>query len=424
MSCTNCGSTDGSCGSNGSCGGNSAGHGKLPVFDWLSNMRLPQGQSAFNCVEVRFKNDRKHYYKNVNELPLSIGETVAVEARSGHDVGVITLTGELVRIQMRKKNIPVDSEEVKKLYRKATQKDIDAWQAAREKEQATMIEARKIARNLGLEMKISDVEYQGDGHKAIFYYTAEGRVDFRELIKRYAAAFSIRIEMRQIGFRQEAAKIGGIGTSGRELCCSTWLTDFRSVSTSAARYQQLSINPQKLTGQCGKLKCCLNFELDSYLDALEDFPSMDTGFNTEKGRAECIKIDVFKKELWFAYRENGVTWYKFSLDRINEFVDRSEKGETLPALEELAKEEITVQKDYVDVVEENSLERFERKRKKRSRKRKPGKPGDKRQPSGRKNDRGKRPKGDKPYGKRKSSGKKNSKHKPNHNPSGKKDENQ
>lgn len=424
MSCTNCGTSDGSCRSNGSCGGSSAGHGKLPVFDWLSNMRLPQGQTAFDCVEVRFKNDRKHYYKNVNNLPLSVGDTVAVEARSGHDVGVITLTGELVRIQMRQKHIDVDSEEVKKLYRKATQRDIDTWHSAREKEQATMIEARKIARSLGLEMKISDVEYQGDGHKAIFYYTAEGRVDFRELIKKYAAAFSIRIEMRQIGFRQEAAKIGGLGTSGRELCCSTWLTDFRSVSTSAARYQQLSINPQKLTGQCGKLKCCLNFELDSYLDALQEFPSMESGFNTEKGRAECIKIDVFKKELWFAYTENGVTWYKFPLERANEFIERSEKGESLPPLEELVKEEITVQKDYVDVVEENSLERFERKRKSRSRKRKPGRQGDKRHPSGRKTDQRKNPKGEKSRGKGKNSGQRNSKHNSKRNPSGKKDENQ
>ncbi len=374
MSCGSCGtSTSGlpkGCKNNGACGVDS-GCGKLPVFDWLSNMRLPNGQLEFNCVEVRFKNDRKQYYKNSNNLSLSIGDIVAVEAQSGHDVGVITLTGELVRVQMKKKKLTEDSEDVKKVYRKANEKDVETWHSFREKEQETMMRARRIAVNLGLEMKISDVEYQGDGNKAIFYYTADGRVDFRELIKQYAASFGVRIEMKQIGYRQEAAKVGGIGSCGRELCCSTWLTDFRSVNTAAARYQQLSINPQKLAGQCGKLKCCLNYELDSYLDALDSFPPMETTFETEKGTANCVKIDVFKKEIWYTYAEGGFTWFKFTLDQSKEFISISNTGQKNLPLEELAKELVETKKESVDVIGENSLERFERKNRNRNRKNKP-----------------------------------------------------
>lgn len=374
MSCGSCGtSTSGlpkGCKNNGACGVES-GCGKLPVFDWLSNMRLPNGQLVFNCVEVRFKNDRKQYYKNSNSLSLGIGDIVAVEAQSGHDIGVVTLTGELVRVQMKKKNLTEDSEDVRKVYRKANEKDIETWHRFREKEQETMMKARRIAVNLGLEMKISDVEYQGDGNKAIFYYTAEGRVDFRELIKQYASNFGVRIEMKQIGYRQEAAKVGGIGSCGRELCCSTWLTDFRSVNTAAARYQQLSINPQKLAGQCGKLKCCLNYELDSYLDALESFPSMETTFETEKGTANCVKIDVFKKEIWYTYAEGGFTWFKFSLEQSKEFISISNKGQKNLPLEELAKELVETKKESVDVIGENSLERFERRNRNKNRKNKP-----------------------------------------------------
>jgi len=374
MSCGSCGTSASGlpkgCKNNGACGIDSA-CGKLPVFDWLSNMRLPNGQLAFNCVEVRFKNDRKQYYKNSNNLSLSIGDTVAVEAQAGHDIGIVTLTGELVRVQMKKKNLTEDSEDVKKVYRKANEKDIETWHNFREKEQETMMKARRIAVNLGLEMKISDVEYQGDGNKAIFYYTAEGRVDFRELIKQYASNFGVRIEMKQIGYRQEAAKVGGIGSCGRELCCSTWLTDFRSVNTAAARYQQLSINPQKLAGQCGKLKCCLNYELDSYLDALDSFPSMETTFETEKGTANCVKIDVFKKEIWYTYAEGGFIWFKFTLDQSKEFISRSNGGQKNLPLEELAKESVETKKEFVDVIGENSLERFERKNRNKNRKNKP-----------------------------------------------------
>lgn len=226
-------------------------------------MSLPNGVEAFNYVEVRFKNGRKHFFKNTENLSLSIGDVVATEASPGHDVGVVALTGELVRVQMKKKKVRQDSAEILKIYRKASQRDIDIWQEAREKEERMKIRAREIAIRLRLSMKISDIEFQGDGSKATFYYTAEERVDFRQLIKEFAREFNTRIEMRQIGFRQEASRLGGIGSCGRELCCSTWLTDFRSVNTSAARYQQLSLNPQKLAGQCGKLKCCLNYELDT-----------------------------------------------------------------------------------------------------------------------------------------------------------------
>jgi cell fate regulator YaaT (PSP1 superfamily) len=416
MGCGSCGPTSNGlpkgCNNNGACGVDS-GCGKLPVFDWLSNMRLPNGQLTFNCVEVRFKNDRKLYYQNSNNIPLSIGDVVAVEAQAGHDIGVVTLTGELVRVQMKKKNLTEHSEEVRKVYRIANEKDIETWKAFREKEQETMMKSRRIAVNLGLEMKICDVEYQGDGMKCIFYYTAEGRVDFRELIKQYASNFSVRIEMKQIGYRQEAAKVGGIGSCGRELCCSTWLTDFRSVNTAAARYQQLSINPQKLAGQCGKLKCCLNYELDSYLDALDEFPSMESTFETEKGTAYCVKIDVFKKEMWFTSSSGGVAWYKFSLDQAKNYIETSKKGEKTPALEELAKETIETEKrDFTDVIEENSLERFERKNKNRSKNRK-NKPKDAAQNSqgekqafnkstqqgGKPNPENKRPKNNKPKNK-------------------------
>jgi cell fate regulator YaaT (PSP1 superfamily) len=252
------------CGSGGSC--SAGGCNKLNVFDWLANMALPAGQKPFDIVEVRFKNSRKEFYRNVNDLPLFQGEIVAVEAGSGHDIGVVSLTGELVKHQMKNRGIAADSPEIKKLYRKAKQTDVEKWKEAQVLEEKTMYAARTIAVRLGLQMKISDVEYQGDKTKATFYYTADDRVDFRELIKVLAAEFRVRIEMRQIGARQEAARLGGIGSCGRELCCSTWLTDFRTVNTSAARYQQLSLNPQKLAGQCGKLKCCLNYELDSYME--------------------------------------------------------------------------------------------------------------------------------------------------------------
>lgn len=334
---------------------------KLNVFDWLSTVKAPQ-QSKCPMVEVRFKNDRKSYYHNVNHLPLHLGSVVTVESNPGHDIGVVSLTGELVRIQMKKKNF---SEELApKIYRISSQKDIEIWQEVRKKEESVKIQARKIAKNLHLEMKITDVEYQGDGAKATFYYTAEGRVDFRQLIKEYASAFKTKIDMKQIGYRQESAKVGGIGSCGRELCCSTWLTDFRSVNTNAARYQQLSINPLKLAGQCGKLKCCLNFELDSYVDALNDFPSSNTVLDTEKGRAFCIKIDVFKRKMWFAYIENSMAWYDIDVADVKKMISMNKKGKKATPLEELKSFALEDKPVTVDLIQENNLDRFEKKRNK------------------------------------------------------------
>ncbi len=332
---------------------------KLSVFDWLSTIQAPK-QNKCNFVEVRFKNDRKSYYNNVNQLPLHIGSVVTVESNPGHDIGVVSLTGELVKIQMKKKHFSEDA--ALKIYRVATQKDVEIWQDARKKEDQTKIQARKIAKNLGLEMKITDVEYQGDGSKATFYYTAEGRVDFRQLIKEYASSFKTKIDMKQIGYRQESAKVGGIGSCGRELCCSTWLTDFRSVNTNAARYQQLSINPLKLAGQCGKLKCCLNFELDSYVDALSDFPSSNTILETEKGRAFCIKIDVFKKKMWFAYVDNSMAWYDLDVAEVKKMMKINSKGQKSIPLEELKSFTGADKVETVDLIQENNLDRFEKKK--------------------------------------------------------------
>jgi len=378
MGCTSCSTNKsgvpGGCKSNGACATGSCD--KLTVFDWLSNMALPSGQKPLNIVEVRFKNGRKHFYRNNNNFQLSIGEIVAVEGSPGHDIGTVSLTGELVRVQMKKKKVTEDSEEVKKIYRKASVRDIDIWQAARDKEIETQRRGREILGRLGLKMKLSDVEYQGDGNKATFYYTAEDRVDFRQLIKDLASAFSIRVEMKQVGLRQEAARLGGVGSCGRELCCSTWLTDFRKVNTASARYQQLSLNPQKLAGQCGKLKCCLNFELDSYLDALKDFPKQDVVLETEKGRATFVKMDIFKGLLWYASKEEGFKWYKLTLEQVQEVIAMNKNGEKAPSLEELESETIVATKiDFENVVGQDSLTRFDKpktKNKRRNKKKKPG----------------------------------------------------
>ncbi|KFF22291.1 stage 0 sporulation family protein [Chryseobacterium sp. JM1] len=342
---------------------------KLSVFDWLSNINNPASNRC-DLVEVRFKNDRKSFYRNVNNIPLHIGSVVTVESSPGHDVGVVSLTGELVKIQMKKKKFPEES--ILKIYRQANQKDLEVWQEARKKEDGVKLEARKIAHRIGLEMKVTDVEYQGDSSKITFYYTADNRVDFRQLIKEYAGAFRTKIDMKQIGFRQEAAKVGGIGSCGRELCCSTWLTDFRSVNTNVARYQQLSINPQKLAGQCGKLKCCLNYELDSYLDALSHFPSSSTTLDTEKGRAFCIKIDVFKKKMWFAYVDSSMAWYDFDIDLVKKLIAKNKKGERTPPLEDLKQPDIPVQS--IDLIQENNVDRFEKKNRGNNRNRNQNRP--------------------------------------------------
>lgn len=363
MACNSCSTgKDGQpkgCKNNGTCGTDSCN--KLTVFDWLANMSLPNGQEPFLGIEVRFKNGRKQYYKNTETLTLSIGDIVATQAKSGHDVGMVTLTGELVRVQMKRKKVNIDDKEsVLKIYRKASQKDIDIWSAARDKEEPMKVKARQFAIDLNLKMKISDIEFQGDASKAIFYYTAEERVDFRELIKVFAREFRTRIEMKQVGFRQEAARLGGIGSCGRELCCSTWLTDFRSVSTSAARYQQLSLNPLKLAGQCGKLKCCLNYELDSYLDALKAFPKKEKKLQTEKGTAICQKTDIFKGLMWYAYEGEWMNWHILSATQANEIIEKNKKGEKVASLEEYAVEHIEDTKtEFENVVGQDSLTRFD-----------------------------------------------------------------
>jgi cell fate regulator YaaT (PSP1 superfamily) len=366
MACTSCSTTDGGapkgCKNNGTCGTDSCN--KLTVFDWLSNMSLAGGQAPFDCVEVRFKNGRKEFYRNTEKSTLSIGDIVATEASPGHDIGIVTLTGELVKVQMKKKSVNPDGD-IAKIYRKASQKDIDIWSNSRDKEEPMKVRAREIAIRLQLQMKISDIEFQGDGSKATFYYTAEDRVDFRQLIKEFASAFSTRIEMKQVGFRQEASRLGGIGSCGRELCCSTWLTDFRSVNTSAARYQQLSLNPQKLAGQCGKLKCCLNYELDSYMDALKHIPDMETKISTEKGDAVCQKIDIFKGLMWFAYIGNFAQWHVLNVEEVKEIIDQNKQKIKVSSLEDFAIEidKPEVEKTFQNAMGQDSLTRFDQPKK-------------------------------------------------------------
>ncbi len=362
MGCTSCGSgggTPGGCKNNGTC--SSGGCNKLEVYDWLANMEQPNGQTPFDIVEVRFKNSRKGFYRNTKNLSLHVGDVLIVEGSPGKDIGVVSVVGELARIQVRKKAPGFKPMEAKRILRIAEQEDIDRWIKARTLEKEAIYKARTLAVNLKLEMKISDVEYQGDLTKAVFYYTADGRVDFRQLIKDMAEVFKVRIEMRQIGARQEAARLGGIGSCGRELCCSTWLTDFRSVSTSAARYQQLSLNPQKLAGQCGKLKCCLNYELDMYLDAIKAFPKGDVKLRTEKGTAIHIKTDVFKQQMWYAYEgEFGGGLIPLHPDRVREILRINRDGKKPADLTEYVDVvEVEVEPDYENAMGQDSLNRFE-----------------------------------------------------------------
>jgi len=364
MGCSNCGSSNSvpnGCKSNGSCG--TGGCGKLPVFDWLANVELPNGQSTYDIVEIRFKNSRKTFFRNIKNIPLTVGDVVVVEASPGYDMGVVSVVGELARIQVRKKTSNFKAHEARSIKNKATKEDIEKWQFARNKEAETMLKARQMASEVGLKMKISDVEYQADGTKAMFYYTAEERVDFRQLIRELAEFFKVKVEMKQIGVRQEAARLGGIGSCGRELCCSTWLTDFRSVSTASARYQQLSLNPEKLAGQCGKLKCCLNFELDTYVDALKAFPRTDIKLNTAKGRAFHIKTDVFKKQMWYVYENGsegaGSGFIPIKPDKVRDIIKMNKDGKKPHDLKDFMEAVEVKIPDYTNVVGQDSLNRFE-----------------------------------------------------------------
>src|SRR3569833_1441905 len=376
-SCSTGGCAPAGCKSNGSCLTN--GCSKLDVYDWLSDMDMPSNYKSFAIIEVKFKGSRKDFFINIDNVYLEAGELVAVEtATGGYDIGHVSVTGELVRMQKTKRRVKQE-DITKKIYRKATPADVDKWKAAKELEWETMHRSRKLALDLGLSMKISDVDYQGDKTKATFYYTAEGRVDFRELIKKMAESFRIRIEMRQIGMRQEASRLGGFGSCGRELCCSTWLTDFKTVSTSAARYQNLSLNTLKLAGQCGKLKCCLNYELDSYMDALKGIPDNVNILRTERGDARLQKTDIFKKLKWFSYPMDD-TWVPLEIDRVKEIQEQNKKGIIPADLGEAKEQESKPAKmpDYENVVGQDSLTRLDdrnRKNKKNRNKNKDRRPG-------------------------------------------------
>lgn len=354
---------------------------KLHATNWLKDLQLPDTYPKSDVVEVRFKNSRKDFFRTTCDLELEIGDIVAVESSPGHDIGIVSLSGEVVRLQMKKKRINPDTADLRKVYRKAKVTDIEKWVSAVRLEEETMFRSRGMASSLKLSMKISDVEYQGDRTKAIFYYTADERVDFRELIRVLADAFNVRIEMRQIGMRQEASRLGGIGSCGRELCCSTWLTHFRSVSTNAARTQQLSLNPQKLAGQCSKLKCCINYENDIYNDAIKDFPAQTTELTTQVGQAMLQKTDVLRKMMGYAYRENPGHIIMIPVSRVKEIMAMNRKKIFPPDLLSDEMTQLNIKGRFSDAESslEDSLTRFDtpaapRKKKKRS---KPGAPNNK-----------------------------------------------
>jgi cell fate regulator YaaT (PSP1 superfamily) len=335
--CTSCSSgacstAVGGCKNNGGC--KTGGCNKMNVFDWISRMELPVDGIRFRFVEVRFKNGRKDFYHNTNNLDLVIGDAIVVETQGGHHIGHVSMMGELVRLQMQKKKVDPESSDLKTIYRMATAKDLEKYEQARSREMTSMYRSRELILQHNLQMKLSDVEFQADNTKAIFYYSAEERVDFRELIKTMASEFKVRIEMKQISLRQEAGRLGGLGVCGRELCCSTWLADFKNVATSAARYQNLSLNPAKLSGQCGRLKCCLNYELDTYMEALKDIPEVEGSIRTQRGEARLQKTDIFRKLMWFAYRDDESNWIPVSTERVKQLIEFSAKGKTVDFLTE------------------------------------------------------------------------------------------
>jgi cell fate regulator YaaT (PSP1 superfamily) len=364
-------STTAGCGSSGGC--SSGGCNKMNSFDWFADIPLSDHYN-FNLVEISFKNGaRKGFYKNDQKLDVFRGDLVIVEAAQGFDIGEVALTGELVKLQMKKKDVKESADTIRNILRIASGSDIEKMSDLRSKEKNMLIKARVISRSLGLEMKIGDIEYQGDGKKATFYYTADNRIDFRELVKQFAGEFKVKIEMRQIGARQEAGRIGGIGSCGRELCCSTWLTDFDSVSTSAARYQQLSINTDKLSGQCGRLKCCLNYELDTYMDALKGIPKNPEKIKTKEGIAYLRKTDIFKKELTYNLDRSN-KYYKLSAEDVSKLLSMNKSGEFPASLDDFTIVEVSenkeledaYQNDLVGSVSLQSLEKSTKKKKKKN----------------------------------------------------------
>ena len=338
---------------------------KLNTYDWLAD--LPDNAAACEVVEVQFKPPRKGYFLNVNKLPLEKGDVVAVEASPGHDIGTVTMTGRLVPLQVRKANLKPGTE-LKKIYRKARQADIDKWEDAKKREHETMIESRQIALHLGLQMKIGDVEYQGDGNKAIFYYIADERVDFRQLIKVLADRFRVRIEMKQIGARQEAGRIGGIGPCGRELCCATWMTNFSSVSTAAARFQDLSLNPQKLAGQCAKLKCCMNYEVDQYMESLKRLPSREISLHTQDNEYFFVKADILAHMVTYSTDKKMLVNEKtISARRAFEVIQMNRNGQKPESLDEKERQEAPVS---VDLLDQGDINRFDSQNKRHKKKKK------------------------------------------------------
>lgn len=344
--------------------------GKLHCFNWLDD--IPGASDGYDIVEVQFKNTRKGYYRNSTNIPLERGDMVAVEATPGHDIGMVTLTGRLVALQMRRAGVKNEAE-IRRVFRKAKPADIEKYEEARARENDTMIRARKIAEDLHLNMKIGDVEYQGDGNKAIFYYIADERVDFRQLIKVLADAFKVRIEMKQIGARQEAGRIGGIGPCGRPLCCASWMTNFVSVGTAAARYQDISLNPQKLAGQCAKLKCCLNFEVDSYVEAVKRMPAKEVRLETADATYFHFKHDVFKREIMYSTDKNvPANLVTIDADRAFEIIALNKAGEKPLTLQRDSESANTPASQYADILGQDSIARFDKKKKKRKPKQKQG----------------------------------------------------
>ncbi len=379
MGCTSCGTANGSkpggCKSNGGC--STGGCNRMNTYDWLRNLPIADMDSHCNVVEVSFnKGTRKDFFRNTTVHFFEKGDLVTVEGVSGVDVGEISLTGEIVRLQMKKYGVKEGNPDMKKVLRLATDRDLEQRVINKQREPEAVIRSRAIARQLKLDMKISQVEMQADGRKATFYYIADGRVDFRELIKVYATEFKVKVEMRQIGARQEAGKVGGIGSCGRELCCATWLTEFKSVNTSIARYQNLSINQTKLSGQCGRLKCCLNYELDTYLDALQGFPNDCDQLEVAKGRAYLIKKDIFKNLMWYSLPDSNKQ-YPLTIERVRKIKSLNRQNivpEELEAVEVVSTKPKEVEPAFVDVVGQISLRSLERADKKRKQQRRGGPP--------------------------------------------------
>lgn len=366
MGCASCsnGIKPAGCRNNGYCATNQCN--KLSSFDWLSNLTLDQ-QGNFPFAEIRFKNGRKSFFKIPTYLEPKMGSLVVVQVDYGYDIGVVALKGELTRAQMRLKKVPSDDESIGNVLRFPNQEEIELWHELQKKETLLQSKSRKMAFGLGLDMKMSDVEFQADGRKAIFFYTADQRVDFRKLIRLMASEFKIKIEMRQVGMRAEASRLGGMGICGRELCCSTWLTDFRKVSTTAARFQQLSFNPDRLNGQCGKLKCCLNYELNSYTEALKKFPPTDVKLKTEKGIGIFQKMNIFSDLMWYSYEMDRANWFKLDVHSVKEIIKNNRLEIPVSKLEDfMIKEDKDLEKEFFD----NPTMPSKKKKKKRSRKRK------------------------------------------------------